>query len=79
MKLQMPLLIKYKQTVLGLFCSVHSKLFVLSFTECAVGQFGVGCSQSCDCNGAPCDSVTGKCHCPAGQTGEHCEKGKHIK
>lgn len=59
-----------------LHCSLYEKLFVLSFTECAVGQFGVGCSQSCDCNGAPCDSVTGKCHCPAGQTGEHCEKGK---
>ncbi len=59
-----------------LHCSLCEKRFVLSFTECAVGQFGVGCSQSCDCNGAPCDSVTGKCHCPAGQTGEHCEKGK---
>lgn len=43
---------------------------------CPVGQFGVGCSQFCACNGAPCDSVTGQCHCPAGQTGEHCKEGK---
>lgn len=50
-------------------------IYLSTLPECPVGRFGAGCSQSCQCNGAPCDSVTGQCHCPAGQTGEHCEKG----
>lgn len=48
----------------------------VSLPECPEGWFGAGCSEHCDCNGAVCDSVTGRCHCPAGMMGKHCGEGK---
>lgn len=35
------------------------------------------CQRTCKCqNGAKCDPETGKCNCPAGFTGDKCEKRK---
>ncbi|CAB1336828.1 unnamed protein product, partial [Coregonus sp. 'balchen'] len=48
----------------------------LSFpvTECEQGRFGVGCTQSCDCEGdTPCDPMTGRCLCPPGKMGTRCD------
>ncbi|KAG9352925.1 hypothetical protein JZ751_017501 [Albula glossodonta] len=55
-------------------CSPPEHQWQCSVTECTDGSFGVGCTQSCDCSGSPCDKVTGQCRCPAGTTGERCEK-----
>lgn len=48
---------------------------VTSVVDCVDGRFGIGCSQSCDCSGASCDKMTGRCACPAGTFGERCETG----
>lgn len=44
--------------------------------ECPAGTFGVNCSGSCYCGGAPCDRVTGQCLCPPGKTGDDCGAGE---
>lgn len=44
--------------------------------ECPGGMFGVNCSSSCACGGAPCDRVTGQCHCPPGRKGPDCAAGE---
>ena len=45
-------------------------------TECPAGTFGVNCSGSCSCGGAPCDRVTGQCLCPPGRMGNACGEGE---
>lgn len=44
--------------------------------ECPAGTFGVNCSGSCSCGGAPCNRVTGQCLCPPGRTGGACGEGE---
>lgn len=50
--------------------------FILYFSGCPLGFYGLGCLHTCACkNGASCDAVTGQCLCPLGYHGVHCEKG----
>lgn len=42
-------------------------------SDCPDGRFGSGCVHPCNCTGAPCDKTTGRCNCPAGTSGTHCE------
>lgn len=50
--------------------------FLPPSAECPAGTFGVNCSGSCSCRGAPCDRVTGQCLCPPGRTGDDCGAGE---
>ncbi len=51
-------------------------LHSLSPLACAEGTYGVQCNSLCVCkNGGRCDPVTGKCLCPPGVQGLHCENG----
>lgn len=54
-----------------------SLIFLLA---CAEGTYGVQCNSLCVCkNGGRCDPVTGKCLCPPGVQGLHCENGTAHK
>ena len=38
------------------------------------------CNMPCFCpDGVRCDSITGKCLCPPGFTGDQCQKGKQLE
>lgn len=50
--------------------------FLPPSAECPAGTFGVNCSGSCSCRGAPCNRVTGQCLCPPGRTGDDCGAGE---
>lgn len=55
---------------------INTELLFFLFIVCRTGWFGVSCSQPCDCfNADSCDSVTGKCMCKPGFTGDSCENG----
>lgn len=58
------------------FGAEPSCIVCCALTDCADGNFGIGCSESCDCSRASCDKVTGQCRCPAGTMGSHCEEGE---
>ena len=47
------------------------------FPDCPSGTHGLRCSEKCDCGGAPCHPITGKCQCPAGKQPPTCELRKH--
>lgn len=53
-----------------------AEVLPLPHTECPAGTFGVNCSGSCSCGGAPCDRVMGQCLCPPGRTGDDCGAGE---
>lgn len=57
--------------------SLSLSVFILA---CAKGTYGVQCNSLCVCkNGGRCDPVTGKCLCPPGVQGLHCENGTTHK
>lgn len=64
-------------------CPCHALFLMSSLSflclppECAQGQYGMDCQQSCEChNGGLCDRQTGHCFCQAGWTGAKCESCK---
>ena len=42
--------------------------------RCDKGFYGQDCMQPCDCNGSPCDAISGLCQCSSGYIGPHCER-----
>ena len=57
--------------------STSDKIYVIKFvySDCDKGTYGAKCLSSCACvNNAPCDPVSGECHCQAGFTGKTCSK-----
>ncbi|KAM7413351.1 hypothetical protein PAMA_020643 [Pampus argenteus] len=59
----------YNDRTIKLRCDETS--FVLS---CSAGRYGESCRLTCDCGGASCDPITGRCICPAGKTGDTCQE-----
>lgn len=57
-------------------CEWGLRSLLLPPAECPAGTFGLNCSGSCSCRGAPCDPVTGQCLCPPGRTGDDCGAGE---
>ena len=52
---------------------------LFSAIECKQDVFwGDNCVNTCNCGGGYCDHRTGKCTCPAGKTGHHCEHGTFL-
>ncbi|XP_064606569.1 multiple epidermal growth factor-like domains protein 10 isoform X2 [Liolophura sinensis] len=41
--------------------------------ECVDGRWGEDCQQTCCCPHEKCKKNTGKCFCPAGYKGDHCD------
>lgn len=67
---------------LNMYLLMHSLSLFLSvfLLACAEGTYGVQCNSLCVCkNGGRCDPVTGKCLCPPGVQGLHCENGTAHK
>lgn len=47
--------------------------------ECLLGHYGAGCQLSCSClNGGTCDRLSGHCLCPAGWTGDKCQRREWV-
>lgn len=47
--------------------------------DCPQGRWGAGCTRRSECrNGALTDTITGKCTCGIGWTGNTCSEGKDI-
>lgn len=59
------------------FCSSTWYLCIV-LLACSAGRYGQSCRQSCECGGAACDPMTGRCICPAGKTGDSCQEGTAI-
>ena len=58
---------------------IESYYFVRRFQNVRRNYFGENCLEMCSClGGAPCHHKTGRCICPPGWRGKHCEKGSIV-
>lgn len=54
-------------------------LFLLLFSVCRKGRYGLNCESECQCeNGGRCIPSTGACDCPAGFIGASCNISESI-